>query len=299
METRSWMQGPPKTILLATDLSVRCDRALDRAALLATEWQARVVIVHALEETPSVLDGTEALPSWRRLPDPQQLAENRIRAELREICPAATVVIERGNTADVILGAAEAHGCGLILTGVARNEPLGRLVLGSTVNRLVRCSQIPVLVVRKRGGHPYRLVVVAVDFSDSSRHALEATVRFFPQQPLTVFNAHDAPMSGLTADAVAYREQMKEAATRDAEAFLESCDLSGWTGGKPELLVEYGEPGRLLYDYVNLGGVDLVALGTHGRSALFDALIGGVAQNLVSTLPCDALVVREPRAKAG
>lgn len=298
MEARSWMQGPPKTILLATDLSARCDRALDRAALLATEWQARVVIVHALEETPSVLDGTESLPSWRRLPDPQQFAESRIRSELREICPEATVVIERGDPADVILRAAEAHRCGLILTGVARNEPLGRLVLGSTVNRLVRCSRIPVLVARKRARHPYRQIVVAADFSDSSRHALEATVRFFPQQRLTVFNAYDAPMSGLTADAAAYREQMKEVATRDAEAFLKSCDLSGWTGQSPELLIEYGEPERLLYDYVSLRGIDLVAFGTHGRSALFDALIGSVAQNLVSTLPCDALVVREPRAKA-
>lgn len=299
METRSWMHGPPKTILLATDLSARCDRALDRAALLAAEWQARLVIVHALEDTTSVLDGTESVPSWRRLPDPQHFAESRIRSELREICPGATVVIERGDAADVILRAAETHRCGLILTGVARNEPLGRLVLGSTVNRLVRRSPIPVLVAQKRGRHPYRHVVVAVDFSDSSRHALEATVRFFPQQRLAVFNAHDAPMSGLTTDAAAYREQMKEAATRNAEAFLKSCDLSGWTGQKPELLVEYGEPERLLYEYANLRGVDLVAFGTHGRSALFDVLIGSVAQSLVSTLPCDALVVREPRAKAG
>jgi nucleotide-binding universal stress UspA family protein len=299
METRSWMQGPPKAILLATDLSARCDRALDRAALLAGEWQARLVIVHAPEDATGALDGTESVPSWRRPPDPQQLAEGRIRSELLEICPGATVVIERGDPAEVILGLAEAHGCGLIVTGVARNEPLGRLVPGSTVNRLVRRSQVPVLVARKRGRRPYRHVVVAVDFSDSSRHALEATVRFFPEQPLTVFNAHDAPMSGLTTDAAAYREQMKEAATRDAEAFLKSCDLSGRSPQKPELLIEYGEPERLLYDYANLKGVDVVAFGTHGRSALFDALIGSVAQNLVSTLPCDALVVREPRANAG
>jgi nucleotide-binding universal stress UspA family protein len=299
METRSWMQGSPKAILLATDLSARCDRALDRAALLAAEWQARLVIVHALEEDAiGTLGGSEHVPSWRRQADPQQMAEIRTRSELREICPGATVVIERGSVADVILRAAETHGCGLILTGVARNEPLGRLVLGSTVNRLVRHSQIPVLVVRKRGRRPYRSVVVAADFSDSSRHALEATGRFFPRLPLTVFNAHDAPMSGLVTDVASYREQMKQAATREAEDFLRSCDLSGWTGQKPDLLIEYGEPDRLLHDYATEKDIDLVAFGTHGRSMLFDALIGSVAQSLVSTVPCDALVVREPRAKA-
>jgi nucleotide-binding universal stress UspA family protein len=298
MEARSWMQGPPKAILLATDLSARCDRALDRAALLASEWQAQVIIVHALGDATGVLDGTEPVPSWRRPPDPQHLAETRIRSELREICPGANVMIEQGDARDVILRVAEAHGCGLILTGVARNEPLGRLVLGSTVNRLVRASQIPILVVRKRGRRPYRHVVVAVDFSDSSRHALEATARLFPRQPLTVFSAYDAPMSGLTTDAASYREQMKTAVTREAEDFVRSCDLSGWSGPKPELLIEYGEPDRLLYDYANVKETDLVAFGSHGRSALFNALIGSVAQSLVSTLPCDALVVREPRAKA-
>jgi nucleotide-binding universal stress UspA family protein len=293
------MRGTPKAILLATDLSARCDRALDRAALLAAEWQARLVIVHALEEDAAdALSGTEPMPSWRRAADPLQMAESRVRSELREICPGATVVIEWGDAADVILRAAETHSSGLILTGVARNEPLGRLVLGSTVNRLVRRSQVPVLVVRKRGRRPYRHVIVAVDFSDSSRHAVEASARFFPRLPLTVFNAYDAPMSGLITDATSYREQMKRAVTREAEDFLRSCDLSGWVGQRPELLIEYGEPDRLLYDYANEKDIELVAFGTHGRSVLFDALIGSVAQSLVSTLPCDALVVREPRAKA-
>jgi nucleotide-binding universal stress UspA family protein len=291
METRSWMEGPPKAILLATDLSARCDRALDRAALLASEWQARLFIVHALEDATGALD---EVPSWRRSPDPQHLAESRVRSELRESCPGGTVVIERGEAADVILRAAETHACGLILTGVARNEPLGRLLLGSTVNGLVRRAKIPTLVVRKRGHRPYRRIVVAVDFSDSSRHAVEATVRFFPHQPLTVFNAYDAPMAGLTTDAASYRAQMKEVATRQAEQFLRSCDLSSWKGQKTDFLIEYGDPDRLLHDYASEKDVNLVAFATHGRSALFEALIGSVAQSLVSTLPCDALVI--PRA---
>jgi len=66
MEARSWMQGPPKAILLATDLSARCDRALDRAALLASEWQAQLIIVHALGDATGVLDGTEPVPSSMR-----------------------------------------------------------------------------------------------------------------------------------------------------------------------------------------------------------------------------------------
>jgi nucleotide-binding universal stress UspA family protein len=300
MATRSWMQGPPKTILLATDLSARCDRAFDRAVSLAAEWQARLVAVHVMEQDAAdVIGGPDQLPSWRRAQDPQHAAETRIRSEIREVSPSLTVVLEKGDPADAIMRTAEAHDCGLIVTGVARDELLGRLALGSTVGRLVRRSHIPVLVVRRRGLRPYRHVVVASDFSESSRHALEATVRFFPRRVLTIFNAYDAPMAGLITDAASYRAQFREAAAREGEAFLKSADVPPWQGQRPEMLVEYGEPDRLLHDYVTAKDVDLVALGTHGRSALFDALLGGVAQQLISTLPCDALVVREPRAKRG
>ena len=86
---------------------------------------------------------------------------------------------------------------------------------------------------------------------------------------------------------------------QEGEAFLRSADFSGWQGEKPEILVEQGDPERLIYEYVRERDVDLVALGSHGRSALFNILIGSVAQRLLASLPCDALIVREPRAKAG
>jgi len=297
MAARTWMQGPPEAILLATDLSARCDRALDRAVSLAGEWQARLTALHVMEEpAPGALVGGTPVPSWRRARDPQRVAEARIRSELREVAPDLTVVIDRGDAADAILRTAEACHCGLVVAGVARDEALGRLALGSTVARLVRRSAVPVLVVRERGHRPYRRVVVATDFSESSRHALEAAVRFFPHRAVTLFNAYDAPMAGLASDAAAFRDQFRAGAARDGEAFLKSADLGGWHGSKPRVLIEHGEPDRILYDYASEEDVDLVALGTHGRSALFEVLIGGVAQRLLATLPCDTLVVRDPRA---
>ena len=298
MTTRSWMQGPPKKILLATDLSARCDRAFDRAVTLATQWNAQLVAVHVMEEIPpSVLDETDRVPSWRRPADPRQLAETRIRADMRELSPEFTVVIESGDAADAILRTAEAHGCDLIVTGVARDTPRS-FILGSTVERLARRSPAPLLIVRKRGRRPYSHVVVATDFSDSSRHALEAAACFFPQQVLTLFHAYDAPMSSIATDAAAVRKQFREAAEQEIAGFLKASDLSGWRGGTPEILLEYGEPDQLLYAYAKEKDVDLVALGSHGYSALFQMLIGSVAQSLITSLPCDVLVIREPRANA-
>ena len=61
-------------------------------------------------------------------------------------------------------------------------------------------------------------------------------------------------------------------------------------------MIEFGRPESLFREYVLHHNADLVVLGTHGRSAVFEALIGSTAKNILSMLPCDALVVREPRA---
>jgi nucleotide-binding universal stress UspA family protein len=296
--TRSWMQGPPRKILLAADLSPRCDRAFDRAVALASTWGAQLVAVHALVEGGTGADTLES-PSWRRPPDSRKLAEARARAELRELSADSAIVIEPGDPTDVVMRTAEAHGCDLIVTGVARHEPLGRLVLGSTVERLARRSRVPVLVVRKRGHRPYRHVVAATDFSEASRHALEAVDRFFPSARLTVFHAYDAPLRGLAADSTDHARPFRDVAARSGEEFLRQVDLAGSHGRKPELLLEEGDPDRLLHDYARDMDVDLVAVGSHGRGAVYEILLGSIAKRLLGLLPCDVLLVREPRAAAG
>jgi len=300
MSTPSWMQGHPRKILLATDLSARCDRALDRAVSLAERWGAGLVVMHALDSPESgASDQAERLPSWRQPPDPLSVARRRLLADVGAVAEKATIVIEVGDPAEAILRTAAAESCDLIVTGIARDEPFGRLVLGRTVDRLLRRSREPLLVVKHRAQRPYHHVVVATDFSNSSRHALEAALRFFPGQDLTLFHAYEAPLAalaGLAGDPSAYQQEYGRAAARECETFLESVDkpAGGWHPQK--VLIEYGAADRLLHDYVRDNDVDLVVLGTHGRSALFEVLLGSVAKRIMDGLPCDALVVREPRA---
>jgi len=62
--------------------------------------------------------------------------------------------------------------------------------------------------------------------------------------------------------------------------------------------VEQGHPVQLVREYVRDKGADLVVLGTHGRGAMLEALVGSTAKSILSSLPCDALVVRAPPPRA-
>lgn len=77
-------------------------------------------------------------------------------------------------------------------------------------------------------------------------------------------------------------------------AFLASTFMSEDDRMRLVQLIEPGSPQHLIREYVQLHDADLVVLGTRGRGAIREALLGSTTKSILSTLPCDALVVRGP-----
>lgn len=292
-------QTTPKTILLATDLSARCDRALDRAVQLARQWQARLVALTVVDPGTLSVERVRAAPepSWggdRGGPVERTLRQLRRDAAATDV--EIVVRVEEGKVAETLARIAREEHADIIVTGIARSESLGRTVLGSSVDWLVRHAPLPVLVVRDRTHGAYRNIVVASDFSPSSRAALETAVRLFPEVATTVFNAFDVPFMGMMDPTAASAiEQGRQAAAADGARFLDSAQLDAGQREHVSLHVEQGEPVRLSYEYARDHEADLIALGTHGRSALFDILIGSIARRILETAATDVLVVRSPK----
>jgi nucleotide-binding universal stress UspA family protein len=81
----------------------------------------------------------------------------------------------------------------------------------------------------------------------------------------------------------------------ESRTFLAATPAAAAGGRFVETLCEYGDVGVLLEELVRQSDVDLVVLGTEGRSGLAGVLLGSVAQRLLSRLPVDALMVRRRR----
>lgn len=291
-----WMQGPPKSILLATDLSARCDRALDRAVNLASTWGAKLHVVHALEV--DMLDREDAFTRRLRGADPAQAARARIEADLAGQVAGVTmeVHVETADPTALVLKVAAREGCGLIVTGVARDQSLGRYLLGSTVDYLVKHAPVPLLVVRERARGDYASVLVTTDLSPSSRHALEAAARMFPDAALSLFHAYDIPFAGyLENDAV--RADFVRMGDEACEKFLAEANLPDGVAGSIGRIVERGDPETLLADHARARDLGLVVIGSHGGGALYDLFIGSTAAAVVREVPADILLVRDPAAR--
>ena len=286
--------SPPASLMLATDLSPRCDRALDRAAGLAQEWKAELIVAHVLDPAahPDQAlawaadtggDG-DALHIARRQID-RDLAGLPVRAEVR--------IMKSRDISETIRNMATVSGVGLVVAGVARYELLGRFLLGSSVERLARTLAQPLLIVRNRPHAPYRRIVVATDFSEASRNALLTAAQLFPGCELTAFHAYLPPFAVLTdTQPQPASAQAQERAQYDA--FIAATALPAGTRVTP--LIVRGGLELHLTQHVRQHDVDLVVMGAQGRDALTGALLGSTAAKLLDCLPCDSMVVPRPRS---
>ena len=290
------MTNPAGTILLATDMSARCDRALDRAALLASQWQMSLFVLHVVEGSDSRAAEIEGVPSWKRAPDPFEVASKQLLADVAAFPTQPSVRVVDGDPVETILRRAASENTRLLVIGVERDESLGHFMLGKTADRLFRRSKYPLLLVKDRPRGQYQNIVFATDLSKSSRHALERALEFFPGQQLTIFHTYPAP-SGLTIESGLHR-QRRVKVEQEVQAFLAEMETSASGWKPPQVVIEDGAANALLRNYVREKGVDLLVLGPHERRSFIDMLLGNEAKKIVENVPCDALVVREPQPVA-
>jgi nucleotide-binding universal stress UspA family protein len=293
-------------VLLATDLSARGDRALERAVAIAADRKAHLTVLHAFEELneASLTYGTHVVPSWRAPPDAVDVAKRRIRevlqAEVGDAVEHATILIEDGEPADVIERATATQAVDLIVTGIAREGLFASrpVVLGKTVERLLRRVPVPILIVRNRPRAPYRHILVTTDFSEASAQALQVALSFFPHQTLHLLHAFEVPRRDALSDPGRHIEGFRQTHALELVEFLASMVLPEDARQRIATFVELGHPAQLVREYVRDRGADLVVLGTHGRGAMLEAFVGSTAKSILSSLPCDALVVRAPLRRA-
>ena len=57
-------------------------------------------------------------------------------------------------------------------------------------------------------------------------------------------------------------------------------------------IVKVGDPVFQIVEYARLESIDLIVMGTHGRSGVAHLFLGSVAERVVRTAPCPVLTVR-------
>jgi len=144
-----------QTVLVATDGTNDSDGAVEAALDLAHDTGARLLVLTVVPEgttdEPQVDDpGTVTFPEQ---PEDEEIAEARERTDAvlehaKEWGLDAQSIIWEGDPGETILAAAEAEGADVIVIGTTGRGGVGRMLMGSTSDHVVRNATVPVLVVR-------------------------------------------------------------------------------------------------------------------------------------------------------
>ncbi|GAB7009305.1 universal stress protein [Halorubrum trueperi] len=281
-------------ILFPTDGSDGAGEALDHVLDVASDHEATVHVLNVADTTHDSVTriGGEVVDVLER--EGEEFVETAAdRAADRGVATATEVL--QGGVAETIVAYAEEYGIDLIAMSTRGRTGFDRLLLGSTTERVLRRSTVPVLSLRpdgERARYPYRDILVPTDGSEAADAALDRAAALASRADATVHvlsvvdigTVGSEAYSGVDALVSGAEDTVAEAAERAADAGAETIET-----------VEVGtSAARGIRSYVDEHDVDLVAMGTQGRTGVERFLLGSVAERTIRTVPVPVLTVPDP-----
>ncbi|WP_201864988.1 universal stress protein [Microvirga soli] len=279
-------------ILAATDFSTRSQRAVRRAGVLARDSGAELTLVHVVDDDqPSDLVALETREAERILVE--QIAS---MAELQGLQVRPLIVA--GDPFDGILRAAASVDTDLVVMGAHRKQLLRDILVGTTIERVIRTGPFPVLMVNGEVEQPYRTALAPVDLSELSVNAIRIGMALgLPSgDRLALVHAFAALgkgqmfHAGLSSQVIdGYVAEERVRATNELAAFLKANGLNDH--GQPARVVEEGTPFEVISKAVKQVKPDVLIIGTRGRSGIAKAFLGSVTEEVLRSLDVDILAV--------
>jgi nucleotide-binding universal stress UspA family protein len=144
-------------LLVPIDFEESSQRALEMSIELALTFDAKLTVVHAWDVVQYSYGTVYLAPEMNEAVE--QAAKQRLASALLSVVkrrPAADSVLVNGPAAFEILGVVERMKVDLVVMGTHGRHGLGRMLLGSVADKIVRASPVPVLTIRAsaRAEHP-------------------------------------------------------------------------------------------------------------------------------------------------
>lgn len=287
-----------RRICLGTDFSPEAERALESAAHLARMFDAELRIVHVVA-APRFYQRILApiQTRLRSLDETCDLAAERCRALLATPYLDGVSVDYRVRAGtpfvDLIDEARIAH-ADLIVLGHRARSGTERFFLGSTADRVLRKSTLPVFIVKETFVPP-TTILAPTDLAEGSEPALAVAAALASRWDARLTLLH-------VIEPVAHAELWPLDASKVELYLAEPSELEPeWqttlaeiplNNVKVERKTVKGSAAAEILRVANQLGAGLIVMGTHERSGVVHALLGSVAEQVTRAARCSVLTVR-------
>ena len=278
-----------KKLLVAIDPTSTGRAAFQQALRLAVSLKAQLI---AISVTPQYegnmnrwkIDDTNALLSH---PFEQCLQEAQQKAV--SLGQTVRIVHKIGDPVDEIVGVAEKEGVGLVLLGYPKRSYLERVILGRTAARVIGLSPCDVLMIPENSEINFSRILVGID---GSRYSMEAGQRALDLALAFGGEVHAVTVMDVPVDRGLLYGVLDEARAKSSSS-LEVLAGQGERLGVPVITeILDGAPYEALVRYSEEKQIELIVLGTYGRTALARILMGSVVERVMALSALPTMVVK-------
>ena len=266
-----------KKILVPVDFSTHSEYALEVAAVIAKKQNAEIIALHMMGLSEAVVnknESKEVLEAMYYL----KLAEKRFSEFLDKKFLAGlkvTDTVYNYKNFNEINDVAKEHKADLIVMGSHGSSGLTEVFVGSNTEKVVRTSDIPVLVIKnKPKNFTFENVVFACDFEKESMMAYQKAVKFFKLFSANVHLLHVNLPNERFRSTAEIEEKVRE--------FLYQADLGNLDSLDKVVYVDDYSVEDGVFTYSNKINADAIALATHGRRGLAHFFFGSVGEDLAN-----------------
>jgi nucleotide-binding universal stress UspA family protein len=280
-------------ILVTTDFSQVSNTALQYATALASQYEAKIVVAHALAPEPPLSVPMDPLPVEA---DPAYLEAERKLAEFAlgnslGVRPAE-MLLERGDVWSVISDIIQKNKIDLVVTGTHGRQGLRKLVLGSEAEKIYRRATCPVLTigpqVRPLSDTNWKLktILFPADGSEASLKALPYALSLAEENQANLIFLRLMPL------ALPQYQESDEASAREALRALVPAEAEHWC--KPEFVARFEFPVEGILGHAKERDADLIVMGVRksAETAMSEHMPWPTASGVVAQAQCPVLTVR-------
>ena len=279
-----------KNILFATDFEASAGRALPFATALADRYGAKFYAAHVIPPGAYALARPESIElTLEELQANASRALNQIVDPLRQHGQRCGTLLGCGDTTDMLMEFVRDHSVDLVVVGTSSRGGLGKVLLGSTAEEIIRVAPCPVLTV---GPHVtavasvrIRRIVCATDFSLGSLRAAEFAV--------SLANEYEAALTLVHVVDEALTESPDLVKWRTEQRLREMIPSEPNPLHEPEVAVEIGPVAERILAVANELIADVIVMGVRGAGAFADTAshFGSIAHKMVAIAPCPVITV--------
>ena len=275
-----------KRIVVGLDIFDKSNKVLKRALLLAETKKAELFVINAVEtpwfSMPSFFGSEDIKVDIEGTVDK---IDKQIKKLNKDLNVPTFVVVKEGNPVDILLYEAKLLKADMIVIGTQSKKK----VLGSTVEKVVHQSHLPVLVVKNAVKGSYKNIVAPTDFERQSKLSIMFAKRLFSKVNIKPVHSLeeiyiDGPYSIMDTDLTTYNRTARVYAQQALNELAKDLSLQ-----KGKILDGALNNKKALITYLNKSGYDLVVLGSQGTSGV-SALLGSMALSIVRETSTDVLV---------